>query len=59
LPKLSLVHGTTVGNIVEHAAPKVQIINPKPVEEDKKKFIEADLVFVPDAGDDEYRCTIR
>ena len=59
LGALQLVHGTTAGNIVQHDAPAVQIVNPTYSEEDAKVMISADLVFVPSAGDDEYKATIK
>lgn len=59
LEALSVVHGTVAGNIVEHAAPQVQILNPNYSEEDSKVMIDADLDLVPLNGDDEYQAIIR
>jgi len=56
---MQIVHGTVAGNIVQVDAPKVQIINPTYSEEDKQTMIEADLIFVPNTGDDEYLETIK
>lgn len=59
LAAFQLVHGTTAGNIVQIDAPQVQITNPTYAEEDALVMIDAELVFVPNTGDDEITLTVK
>ncbi|MDR5655408.1 phage tail tube protein [Ruixingdingia sedimenti] len=56
---LSLVHGTTAGNIVEIAAPKVQIGKPTQGETNGIINYSLPLMLRPDAGRDELVITVR
>lgn len=60
LGALSHVHGTTAGNIVEVAAPNVQVKSPSYGEDNGIRTLEMDLALVPtDAGDDEFKLITR
>lgn len=59
LGALQIVHGTVAGNILQIDAPAAQIVNPNYSEEDAKTMIDADLVLVPNAGDDEIKITVK
>lgn len=50
---LALVHGTTAGNKVQVDAPKVQIFNPSYADYQGIVMLNGDLVFAPNAGNDE------
>lgn len=56
---ISFELGTVAGNILAHALPNVQLINPKPTEVDGTLHISAGLVVMPSAGevDDESTLT--
>lgn len=56
---LAMVHGTTAGNIVEFAAPKVQIGRPTYGETQRILNNALPLMFLPDTGDDEFTITFR
>ncbi|WP_322994053.1 phage tail tube protein [Castellaniella sp.] len=56
---LALQHGTVAGNIVEIAAPKVQIGRPTYGQTQGITNLSLPLLFTPDAGDDEYVFTFR
>lgn len=57
---LSLVHGLVAGNIVEVAAPNVQIHTPDYQEQDGILMLGAKLAFTPGAtGNDEVKITFR
>lgn len=59
LGALALVHGTAGGAIVQVDAPKVQILEPTMVEDEGLVMCQAQLLFVPDAGDDEIKLTVK
>lgn len=60
LGALALTHGITAGNIVEHAAGNVQIINPGRRPVDDIEHMTADLIFEPGAaGNDEHTFIVR
>lgn len=54
---LNLVHGSTAGNIVTVAAPKVQIVGMDLPEEDGVLMISMDVILQPSAGNDEITFT--
>jgi hypothetical protein len=54
---LSLIHGTTAGNIVSIAAPKVQIVGVDTPEEDGQVMLSLDVILLPNAGNDEIAFT--
>lgn len=56
---LSFVHGVTAGNIVELAAPNVQIVNPSISDQDGTAMLGLDLNYNPDVGNDEFEIIIR
>lgn len=56
---LALAHGTGAGNVVELAAPKVQIGRPSYAESQGVTHLAMPLAFTPDAGDDEFVITVR
>lgn len=55
---LALVHGTTAGNKVQIDAPKVQIFNPSYSEFQGILMLNGDLVYAPNAGNDELVVTV-
>lgn len=55
---LSITHGTVAGNKVTIAAPKVQITAPTYADKDGVAMIQAGLVLVPSAGNDELTITV-
>lgn len=59
LGALSFVHGTTAGNIVEIAAPKVQATELDNQDKDGIAMIGTSLEFQPDTGNDELVITVR
>lgn len=56
---LNLVHGTTAGNIVQVDAPKVQIFNPTYSNYQGVAMLNGDLVYAPNAGNDELVITAK
>jgi hypothetical protein len=50
---MSLTHGATAGNIVNFAAPKVQIVGVDLPEEDGIVMLALDVILQPNAGNDE------
>ena len=56
---LALVHGIGAGNIIQIDAPKVQIKNPRYSTDDGTLMTTVELVFVPDAGNDELTITTK
>jgi hypothetical protein len=54
---LSLTHGTVAGNKVKVDAPKAQITQPNYSDKDGITMIQASLVLVPNAGNDELTLT--
>jgi len=56
---LSLIHGTTAGNIVQIDAPKVQLTTIAMQDGDGELHYNLGLSFIPDAGDDEFLLTIK
>lgn len=54
---LSIVHGTTDGNIITIAAPKVQVTEPSYAESQGQMMLNANLRFTYDTGDDEVSIT--
>ncbi len=56
---LALAHGTTAGNIVEIAAPKVQIGRPTSGSAEGVSTLSIPLGFTPDAGNDELVITVK
>ncbi|MFL7905749.1 hypothetical protein ACJ41P_31795 [Azospirillum argentinense] len=60
LGALELTHGLTAGNIVDLAAARVQITEPKREQEGDLIHCSANLTFVPsDAGNDDFTLTVR
>lgn len=57
--ELSMVHGTTAGNIVEVSGPKVQIGKPSQGQTDGIVNYSLPLMLCPDVGRDELKLTIR
>lgn len=53
LGALSIVHGTAAGKIVELAAPAVQVQDPAYAEADGLTYLDCQLSFAEDDGDDE------
>ena len=57
---LSFIHGLVEGNIVELAAPNVQMINPSFTEDSGVSMLNVDLNYNPtDAGNDEFEIIVR
>ena len=56
---LQVVHGLTAGNIVQVDAPKVQIFNPTYSNFQGIAMLNGDLVFAPNAGNDELVITAK
>jgi len=56
---VSIVHGTAAGDIVELAAPKVQLSNPRYSEDNGATMLTMDVRLTPDAGDDDITITVR
>ena len=56
---LALTHGTTAGNIVQIAAPVVQVFNPAYAYADGVVMLGMDLSFQPNAGNDELVITVK
>jgi len=54
---LSITHGTVAGNKVKVDAPKAQITQPNYTDKDGVAMIQASLVLVPSAGNDELTLT--
>lgn len=54
---MTVVHGTTAGNIVTFAATKVQLLQPKYGEDKGRAMLDANLSFVRTVGDDEMSLT--
>lgn len=59
LGTLSVVHGKTAGNIVELAAPKVQILDPSFSDSDGIVMLSTKLDIQPNTGNDEFVLTVR
>lgn len=60
LGALSVIHGTTAGNIIEIASSGVQVVSPKYSSEDGIMMLDADLRFVPsNTGNDEFSLIVR
>lgn len=56
---LHLVHGTTPGNIIDIAAPAVQLFRPRYGEDRGMLMLQADLALMPNAGNDEIVITVK
>lgn len=56
---LQVVHGLTAGNIIQLDAPKVQIFNPSYSNFQGVAMFNGDLVFAPNAGNDELVITAK
>jgi hypothetical protein len=56
---LSLVHGTTAGAFVQVTADRLQMVNPRYSDQQGVRFIDAELVFVPNAGSDDISVIAR
>lgn len=59
LGTLSVVHGKAAGNIVELAAPKVQILDPSFSDSDGIVMLSTKLDIQPNTGNDEFVLTVR
>ena len=59
LGALSVVHGKTAGNIVELAAPKVQVLDPSFSDSDGIVMLSTKLDIQPNTGNDEFVLTVR
>ncbi|MGW8391119.1 phage tail tube protein [Pseudoduganella sp. HUAS MS19] len=59
LGPLSVVHGRTAGNIVELAAPKVQVLDPSFSDSDGIVMLTTKLEIQPNTGNDEFVLTVR
>lgn len=59
LGALSVIHGTSAGNIIELAASNVQILNPQYEEQDGVAYQALDLRFTESAGDDDFTLIVR
>lgn len=57
--ELAIVHGITAGNIVEFNAPKVQIGRPTYGATNKIINNSVPLMFLPDAGNDEFEIVVK
>lgn len=56
---LQLIHGTTAGNIIQIDAPKVQFTSIAEQESDGELHYNLGLSLIADAGDDEFKLTIK
>lgn len=56
---LSVVHGSTAGNIIEIGAPAVQLSGLSEIEIQGEQGYQSQALFIPDSGDDEVVLTIR
>lgn len=59
LDALQLIHGNAAGSIIQIDAPKVQLLPPSYTESDGLVGLEIGLKFLPDAGDDELKITVK
>ncbi|NML62268.1 hypothetical protein HHL21_14520 [Massilia sp. RP-1-19] len=59
LGTLSVTHGLTAGNIIQLAAPKVQVLDPSLSEADGISMLTCKLDLQPDVGNDEFILTVR
>lgn len=59
LGALQLVHGSTAGNIVQLDAPKVQITNPSPTDDNGIAMLSVNLALQPNAGNDELLISVK
>jgi hypothetical protein len=59
LGTLSVIHGKTAGNIVELAAPKVQVLDPSFSDSDGIVMLTTKLDIQPNTGNDELVLTVR
>lgn len=50
---MSIVHGSTAGNVITRTLPKVQLMKPKPRNEQGVLMLECDLVIARSTGNDE------
>ncbi|MDB0543052.1 hypothetical protein LBW59_15885 [Ralstonia solanacearum] len=55
----SITHGTTAGNIVKIDAPKVQLSQPTYQDKNGKAMLSAQVVYAPQAGNDELLITVK
>lgn len=56
---VQIIHGTETGDIVQFDAPQVQLLAPKYGEKKGIRTLKMDTSFIPDAGADEVKLTIR
>lgn len=59
LAPLSLVHGTTAGNIVQIDAPKVQVTSPAISDDNGLAFLSLNLALQPNTGNDEILISVK
>ncbi|NIB44812.1 hypothetical protein HBA55_34850 [Pseudomaricurvus alkylphenolicus] len=59
LVPIQIVHGVTAGNIVQIDAPKVQLSQPSKADSDGISVLQTNTLFVPNAGDDEFKLTVK
>ncbi|QYY30307.1 hypothetical protein K2O51_23340 [Cupriavidus pinatubonensis] len=59
LDTLSITHGLTAGNIVKIDAPKVQLSNLQYSDDSGIAQVSANLILVPNAGNDEFLLTVK
>ncbi len=59
LAALSLVHGTTAGNIVQIDAPKVQIISPSLSDDTGIAMLSVNMALQPNTGNDEILISVK
>lgn len=59
LAPLQLIHGVGAGNIVQLDAPKVQVANPRYGEYQGLTTLAMDLMLHPNAGNDEFKVTVK
>ena len=56
---LQIVHGNAAGKIVEFNAPKIQLSAPTYADSEGVWQVRAGMTFVPNAGNDEFKITVR
>jgi transcriptional regulator of nitric oxide reductase len=59
LGTLAVTHGTVAGNIVQLAAPKVQVLDPSFSDSDGIAMLTCKLDVQPNVGNDEFTLTVR
>lgn len=57
--EVKIVHGVDAGNVVEISVPKAQLQKPSHSEAEGMRMLQMGMIMHPDAGNDEFKLTIR